>query len=517
MMKSTVSLRRDALRRGGFTLIEVAIALVIFIFGALAIVRIFPPGLGVIQNSGDQLVAVNLNRTTLARYAAQPGLVPDAITEYGTEGAAAQWRDGKLGAVAGSARRNNSLPINNIQDFNSSALGHFRQIYGERHVVSASEVVLTQFPIGLNPPVATPTTSLRAYREDFLGEVKINSAGALDSTNAKNSDGTPYPTTIPAGTKFYVSYRWIEGGKIWCANEEFQSSLNNSANQSVRAGVTFIAGEIEVRVQTPFTPTNIDNDRGAFVATGLAGKTIALDYAVKDWRWMVHEGIPTITPEEPPATMTKPRSINLSVRPLDDTESPYIYTLFTSQYPTLPTPAQFEPNAKAGQVVFDVNTLPTESPRTRIVYRSLDNWAQQLSVAAKNYLLNFGTSSSIIEPWRDCVLVKSSDRTLLYFAASEAGKSVSISYSYDDASATDKVVDGRIFNIKDDILDLNIPAIGNRVSELELTDINGGALSSGTPLTAIQKIQGVSVQTRTAWIDGTRFNQTSTTGFRGTN
>ncbi|MBW3635377.1 MAG: prepilin-type N-terminal cleavage/methylation domain-containing protein, partial [Armatimonadetes bacterium] len=116
--------RRDTSRRGGFTLLEVAIALAIFVFGALAIIRIFPPALGVIQNSGDQLTAVNFNRSTLARFARQPGLVPDAL--YDTNPANG-WRDNIVGSVAGTPRRNNSLPVGTIQnidlEYNLSALG----------------------------------------------------------------------------------------------------------------------------------------------------------------------------------------------------------------------------------------------------------------------------------------------------------------------------------------------------------------------------------------------------------
>src|SRR4051812_21890708 len=120
VMHETPSLRRDETRRGGFTLIEVVIALAIFVFGALAIIRIFPPALGVIQNSGDRMVATNLNRTRLALYEKQSYRVPDAIVDEGTDGTLPNWRDAMPGSVAGT-RRNETLPVTNIQDYNTSA------------------------------------------------------------------------------------------------------------------------------------------------------------------------------------------------------------------------------------------------------------------------------------------------------------------------------------------------------------------------------------------------------------
>ena len=63
--------------RRGFSLIEVAIALVIFVIGALAIIRIFPGALSVINNNGDQLVATNLSRSKVVALQSDKA-VPDA-------------------------------------------------------------------------------------------------------------------------------------------------------------------------------------------------------------------------------------------------------------------------------------------------------------------------------------------------------------------------------------------------------------------------------------------------------
>ena len=226
-MKEVFFSRRDALRRGGFTLIEVVIALAIFLFGALAIIRIFPPGLGVIQNSGDRLTAGNLNRTTLARFDKQPNLIPDAIHDYSDRdndpttvlASDPKWKDSSAGAVVGTALRNNSLPKGTVNDLNGgyeqSALGHFKNIVGERQSSSSSGVVLTQYPF----------ETITIFNEDKVTGVRILSDGTLDFSQSKlaSNDAVFSTTAIPSAyrydtsdplkvgnTVFYVSYRWLE-------------------------------------------------------------------------------------------------------------------------------------------------------------------------------------------------------------------------------------------------------------------------------------------------------------------
>ncbi|MBW3636723.1 MAG: hypothetical protein KY445_09720, partial [Armatimonadetes bacterium] len=427
--------------------------------------------------------------------------------------------------------------IQNIDlEYNLSALGHFKNISGERHTVIASGVVLTQFPMDA-------TASLAVYAEDFLSDVTVNNAGALDMTNAKFSNGTRYADQPGASDKFYVSYRWVEGGRVWGVEDE-PATLNAPVSKAVRGAI--VAGEVNVRLQRPLTTSNRDNDRGSFrvpLGTGtpfgqsvVAGQRISVDYRVKDWRWIAHDSALTNVPEEIQGQRIQgnlPRSTNLVVRPLDDTIAPYAFLLFSSPELASPlTPAAIQDerprtaasvtttmanvNRKTGQVTFETQnpstSQPYQSPQVRVVYRSLDNWAQQLSVAANSYLLTYGTAST--EPWRDSVLNASG--TILYFKPSEAGKSVLLSYSYGGGTAaTDTQIDGRIMTIDNDLISLpgSSFAVGGRVSRLELTDINGDRLT--TPVTSIQKIQGVSIEARTAWLDGNRFSQASTIGYRG--
>lgn len=238
---------RNGVRAAGFTLIEVVVAIAIFLIGALAIIRIFPPALGVIQNSENRTIGTNLSRSTLARFETEPGLVPDAVydfvpaanggpatVELASElGGRPQWFD-FYGAVVGTISKNNSMPTGRSEAaLIESALGRFRRIVAERHTVLLDDssppkkFVLTRHPY--TGPVAI-------YTEDKVNGVKVDKDGVLDFSEARlASTGGPFHDTTtnatsdpkypPAdrrsplptsstnpdgGVMYYVTYRWRE-------------------------------------------------------------------------------------------------------------------------------------------------------------------------------------------------------------------------------------------------------------------------------------------------------------------
>ena len=65
--------------RGGFTLVEVVVALAIFVVGALAIIQIFPPALNVVRGSERRTVAANMSRSRVAALEERHQIAPDAI------------------------------------------------------------------------------------------------------------------------------------------------------------------------------------------------------------------------------------------------------------------------------------------------------------------------------------------------------------------------------------------------------------------------------------------------------
>ena len=328
-------------RRGGFTLIEILVALVVFVVGALAIVRIFPPALGVIQNSENRTVATNLSKGTLAAYENDPSLIPSAVYDSNVN------YDGS--AVVGSINTNDSLPASLLEStgdannpgFAESALGHFKIIQGESQrivinnaLTTPQRYVLTQFPYDWGTG-----NDAKAYVEDRIDGVRVytdsvsGATGILDFSNAKlasdgrafndvdyvRADGTarttvgtnrrvaPNEWTDPTLTRFYVSYNWSDGNRVQGVVDE---PLASGALQVKAAGINgkaVIDGPISLRVRRRVATFNAGSDaehtdalRGylPLVFTNaddlrrnnqLVYPSVSLTYAVSDWRWLVED------------------------------------------------------------------------------------------------------------------------------------------------------------------------------------------------------------------------------------
>lgn len=569
-MNQAPSPRCDALRRGGFTLVEVVISLAIFVFGALAIIRIFPPALGVIQNSEDRLTAINLNRSAVAQLSRSPELVPDAIYDNGPAGF--------VGAVNGTALRNSSLPSNNIQDFDNTALGRFKSISRETHTISTDGsatpkfYVVTQYPYDPNQPVLI-------CQEDEVEGVRMTSNGSLDfsdatlkSTGAAFKDTTnpvlpplttPNPTdpiylntgangqlTTRGDTIFYVSYSWIENSNLESVVDEpliYPTATPSQTVQGRRGGTQPVVGPVQVRFRrlkyNPATaspaliPIAGDDFRGVIDLPApspsappdsfsfVRGEKISLDYTLKDWRWLVNNETPSLKPEDSVASDDY-RAVNSPVRFFDKDQT--LYTLLSDQdgnrkgaiyQGSLIAPSEGlrltdTINVKTGQVVFDLSALPNTatSARARVVYRTLDNWANQLSVAARSYKPYYsGVLSTPAEPWRDYVNT-SGTRQILQFRPSEAGKSVAVSYVYTVGGA-DVEVNNKVLQIDARII-TSSAFTGGLATELQLTDNSGNTLTNAQ-VKGIRSVLGVSIQSRTAWLDGNKFSQVSSVALRG--
>ena len=261
--------------RRGFSLIEVAIALVIFVIGALAIIKIFPGALKVIGNNGNQQIAMNLNRDVAARLKTD-GSVPGqtfniAVNDDGT----LQWttfgntdhtadyinpsktkvtEKGDIPAsVIGVPRFNATLPT--TEDINTqsgqSALSRFRGIIGEQEPfffitqTDGTKVYYseTQFPISLEkinggtkdlllPPTISREYTVQNARIDKQGRLSFADATLIDAkgnvqslTYIKSITDTNDPdygkADLPAGSMLYVSYRYRNtAGNVWGVKEE---------------------------------------------------------------------------------------------------------------------------------------------------------------------------------------------------------------------------------------------------------------------------------------------------------
>jgi len=182
------------MRKCGFTLIEVAIALAIFMVGALAVIRIFPPAFNVVQNSGYSNVATRLSDSILAQMKGD-GSTPDAVFDIDDSGTwydnpiEDSWQDPEQ-SVVGTTTKNVSLPKGPTQNgYESSALMHYRFIRGEKHDIQNIDsidsinppYILTNFPYD-------STGGVNTYIEMIVNGVTMDSQGHLDFTRATSKD-----------------------------------------------------------------------------------------------------------------------------------------------------------------------------------------------------------------------------------------------------------------------------------------------------------------------------------------
>lgn len=186
---------RENARNGGFSLVEVAIALAIFIIGAVALLRIFPGGLNVLENSGNRRSGHHIANSSLDRFANQP---IDAIYDGDYDSTSSNvnrfaWNDyegallGDKRAVNAATRKRINLP-NNPNDFDDSALGRLRCINGETQRVNSGRVVTSFVVDGQRVEVA---------RERQVSGVTIGADGEMDFANAV-SGGIPFrEATLP--------------------------------------------------------------------------------------------------------------------------------------------------------------------------------------------------------------------------------------------------------------------------------------------------------------------------------
>ena len=570
------TLRHSKAQARGFSLLEVAIALVIFVFGALAIVRIFPGALRVITVGGTRQNALNLNRAAMTRV--QQNTPPLATYDVGNPAlnpTGFSFVDGYQGdntvtpnipaeprAVLGSTSRGYSLPRSaNLQDYDVSALGSMRAIIGEGATVrtdGTNLLVLTQFPIADNDG----NPAARLVERGKLDGATITKYGTVELSNARWADsGAPF--TAFTGATFYVSFRYQNGGNLWGAidypsDPTTTDTTANTTKLPAIFGTTYpvVAGQVEVTCQHDIgilsPPASLDDEgrgiinvtanvslsspqpmQGSGTPTALAaGDKVFVDYQA-DWSRVLQEGAPDIVPESlgdplPTPAPVSPHQIALTAPFIEDHANDAVFTaLYTKSGNTFTTfdrgkwgegvPAQgmlspTQGDLRASRITFDMAAQPTAT--ARVSYRTRDQWAQQLSVAASSYK---PFTDGSVEPWRDYYL----DGSVLYFHASEAGKSVMVTYSYFDGGSN-ITLRNRLLSIEDEPRTQAPSGFGSSkfAAKLQLTDAEGNELSAPhSPLQngdflSISGVRGASVTVRTAWLDGSRYTQSFLTAMR---
>ena len=635
-------------RRGGFSLIEVAIALAIFVFGALAIVRIFPGALGVVQNSEQRAIGQRMAQSTLARLNTDPRSIPFALfdTNSGlTNPEQLQWSD-YPGAVYGTPNNydNNSLAqsapeagdlTSQNSVLNQSSMGHFRRVFSETHRVPATGEILLNFPYVIGDP--TPANFRYAInpvikiRRDVEGVV-IDDTGKLDFTNARlngapfrdvdstnplnpdylrrppNSDTTYYKTagnttTNRSDVTFYVSYNWQKNGQVNGVQDEPKKFTDNTPPSGQpqwttdlppqvsqrAAGNTVVPGPVKIWFYSSVAAST--DEQGAAnsdfnshlglltlaTTSPLIGQLVSIDYTVADWRFIVTDNNLTTQISDADQTYVADQGVTIAPadarqvvlptryvadEPLGDSNA-QLYALLrgtdstnmpvraraswisdtTGATVNTPDNAKMAVRPKTGQVFFSVNNLV--SPMARVVYRNLEGWVQQPAIAAHFYLPYVpGANATLFprEPWREYAYdATSTNSQPIFFHASEAGKSVTASYIYQEGSSTPVVMKDVPVPIEADVIDTagNLPAnitgfngkyslngaatACTKVSRAYLRDNQGrsigadngnGTNPNNARIIAISEIRGASIRVRSGWFDGSRYTQTSVVGYR---
>ncbi len=170
---------RTKVQNRAFSLLEVAFALVIFVIGALAILRIFPTGLSVLETSGNRRTGARVADDYVARSAQHEETnAPEAV--YNAEYGSSRWNWTDFPGSMASTKQNALSMPRGLDDVDSSALGNLRFISGRR-VPVAKQYNGTSYVV--MPDLADRRTVF-VSREGLVKGVSISSNGELDFANA---------------------------------------------------------------------------------------------------------------------------------------------------------------------------------------------------------------------------------------------------------------------------------------------------------------------------------------------
>jgi prepilin-type N-terminal cleavage/methylation domain-containing protein len=602
------SLPRSAPRRSGFTLLEVALALAIFLIGALAIIRIFPGGLAVVAQSENQLRASDINKAVLARInssqSAPRSIFYGDISTAAANAVAPTWRNFN-GAVLGPTRQNASLPLSSdLGAYYKSALPKLITIHGEPVQVQINNkgtlndatddttYLVTQFPIAFNRDAVdgsgiSNNPIANVFEEDEMEGVQITATGKFDFSKATfKSSGVPVTTTANTGCTattcvMYATYRYKNPTNLSGVTDEPIAWTGNIAADvyAPHYGTNSVVGNVSMRLRHLLGATPITRDEAhlGYIPTipGTAfmrdktrvGTPLTVDYQAGWGSYSLVQDIPSLTPQSQYVDTTDPTNPGApNATPAPGEAQIALNAPYTFVRGTLPLCALITYNGGLTSAIFDgvttppantfllktdgeINTLGTSSPeqaaiaanerryslrtgrisfdmenpykpkQVRLAYATRDNWTQQLTTASSSYMpFDSASTPTFREEWREYFLSTDND---LYFHATEAGKTVEVTYT--TASSTTPVttvgtIEQRLINPTTPAAlvtfagneYLSNPTVTSRVARLVIYDNNGAKANP----TNILDVRGLSVSMRTAWLDRDAWQQNVTTTLR---
>ena len=435
----------------------------------------------------------------LARYNSDPDSIPDAI--YDNTGGG--WADIAGTAVEGGRNLNKSLP--QTPGDATSALDHFKHIVGERHKVlrdsSGNNFVLLNYAYANTPSVSI---------EYSIEGVTVAANGALDFSDAHKAGDTAV-FTPPSTGFYYASYSWQNSAGAPVQSVTDEPVAYNAATMYVFKTSLVVAGSLSLKYFQSVTPLPAPisvNDpslgRLAVGNTVVPSQEITVDYDVADWRQIVHDSAPSSSVVRVPLnTVESAQSVYSLVTTAPDMA--FNTTVLPATNWAAPASTAWI-NYRTGDIDYSQvapSVVLPNAARARLSYRTTSNWAIQPSVAASSYYA-YASSRTIFERWRE--FYWNPGDQIMYFHASEAGKTIMVSFTVGGSKVTNQImtIGAKLIPAPLAISASGFATAGSKIAAVNFIDSTGATPVAADALTSVR---GVSVRARAAWIQSGQYTQ----------
>ena len=550
-------------RNSGLSLIEVLIAMAIFVIGILAVLRIFPKSLGIITTNRDRAEAVRLAQARLEELRADEERLPDAILPAGlptqTNPALGDFGFLRLGAGVDANRPYDFTAIagaNGWTDVNDPQalyryLAASRLVVGERALVPRGTANGVEPTYTLMGPIDTAAGNLvevfREFKDVDATDLRVTNTatgyqdrpvfafmdGGIDSfTHQPAADRLLFELDARP-RQLIVRYAYNDQGRpVWVQAPAGTTLLAATAGtpqslyqEIVLTNANVIPGSVSVRQPLAHgggSRFSFDDSAAGLgyvrVNTALAGEQVSLEYVARDWR-LLHETV-SLTLDaggnvlQPAGGVVSGGMLQLRTTDLDDTFQPLIVIRQTGgQIPV--DAAQWTPEtARAGRIPLQMATgltgLTDGSYEVAVWFRRSGNWAVAPSIAPASYILAAdaqslagGTLSNY--PVQSMVVepqvVNAVDSYCeLLFRPSEAGRTVLVSYEYNTPTGH-KTVSGEPHVIPPQA-NAGVPAAPRHAIRLNYPLEAGGTLGVAADVRPyVHTVEGVSMAVRVVYND----------------
>ena len=328
-------------RNSGLSLIEVLIAMAIFVIGILAVLRIFPKSLGIITTNRDRAEAVRLAQARLEELRADEERLPDAILPAGlptqTNPALGDFGFLRLGAGVDANRPYDFTAIagaNGWTDVNDPQalyryLAASRLVVGERALVPRGTANGVEPTYTLMGPIDTAAGNLvevfREFKDVDATDLRVTNTatgyqdrpvfafmdGGIDSfTHQPAADRLLFELDARP-RQLIVRYAYNDQGRpVWVQAPAGTTLLAATAGtpqslyqEIVLTNANVIPGSVSVRQPLAHgggSRFSFDDSAAGLgyvrVNTALAGEQVSLEYVARDWRLLHEEPMVVLAP-----------------------------------------------------------------------------------------------------------------------------------------------------------------------------------------------------------------------------